>query len=425
MSRIPRSTLNRLHCLPCRGRLMALLAAAILSAALSGCATWQAPEALEDSAIRARAVSETEQDVRLSATVLSAEESRRIFGNNVNAAGIQPVWVEVENRTADTLWLLRTGADPDYFSPLEVAWSYHPAFSKAKNTAIDEHFDALDFQNPIPPGATVTGIIFTKPHHRTRVLNVDLLGPAKVIPFTLFLAIPDELSDDDVLYTVKRYADAQREEFEDLDALRNALQGSPCCATGTNGTTSGDPINVVLVGNIDDIAAALVRRGFRVDRRDFDDTQQLFGRQPDFVMRKVGQDVPAYWIRGWVAPLRYLGQLVFLVQVGRPVGGRFAVADAERLELHPYVDEARNLLIQDLIYSGGLTRLGFTDGSGIDSARSQDNTGQSFYYTDGLRAVMFFVTRPVALSEVQLLKWVPYLERAERKAAAGRTNATP
>jgi hypothetical protein len=34
--------------------------------------------------------------------------------------------------------------------------------------------------------------------------------------------------------------------------------------------------------------------------------------------------------------------------------------------------------------------------------------------------VMFFVVRPVDLSEVQLLDWVPYLERAERKAAAGR-----
>ena len=86
-----------------------------------------------------------------------------------------------------------------------------------------------------------------------------------------------------------------------------------------------------------------------------------------------------------------------------------------------------NILIQDLIYSGGLARLGFAEGSGAGDSRSQDNgdTGQSLYFSDGLRAVMFFVTRPVDLSEVQLLEWVPYLERAEREAAKGQTNAIP
>ena len=427
MSQIPRSTLNWLYCLPRLGRLVAILAAGMLSAALGGCATWQVPEAIDDTEIRARAASETVRDVRLSATVLSAEESRRMFGKDINATGIQPVWVEVENATKDTLWLLRAGTDPDYFSPLEVAWPYHAALAKAQNAAIDEHFDALDFQNPIPPNSRVAGIIFTNPHQRTRVLNVDLLGPAKVIPFTLFLPIPDDPPGEEELHAIRLHAEGPGEAFDDLDALRDALQRSPCCATGADGTPSGDPVNVVLVGEFADIAAALIRRGFRVDRRESDDAQQLFGRRPDFVMRKAGQGVPAHWLRGWVSPFRYKGQLVFLVQAGRPVGGRFSVADTGRLELHPYVDETRNLLIQDLIYSGGLARLGFASGGGSGAERPQNDQdpGQSYYFSDGLRAVMFFVTRPVALSEVQLLDWVPYLQRAEREAAAGRSNANP
>ena len=425
MTQPPRSTPGRLLCLPLLGRLLALLAAALLSGTLGGCATWQVPEATDDTEIRTRAETGAVRDVRLSAAVLSAEDSRRIFGKNLNETGIQPVWVEVENATADALWLLRAGTDPDYFSPLEVAWPYHAPFSKANNAAIVAHFDALDFQNPIPPHATVSGIIFVNPHQRTLVLNVDLLGPAKVIPFTLFLPVPDAPPDDRVLHNVQRYAEAAQEEFDDLDALRDALERTPCCATSTDGSTSGDPINVVMVGALADVASALIRRGFRVHRRDFDDAQQLFGRRPDLVMRKVSEDAPAHWLRGWVAPLKYRGQPVFLMQVGRPVGGRFSAADAKPLKLHPYVDEARNLLIQDLIYSGGLARLGFAGGSGADAARSQGDPGQPNYSTDGLRAVMFFVVRPVDLSEVQLLEWVPYLERAEREAAAARTNAIP
>ena len=52
---------------------------------LGGCATWQAPAPIDDTALRARAVSATLQDVRLSATVLSAEDSRQMLGADVNS----------------------------------------------------------------------------------------------------------------------------------------------------------------------------------------------------------------------------------------------------------------------------------------------------------------------------------------------------
>jgi hypothetical protein len=120
----------------------------------------------------------------------------------------------------------------------------------------------------------------------------------------------------------------------------------------------------------------------------------------------------------WLAPLRYRGQPVFLAQVGRPVGGRFAVAEGNDLRLHPDVDEARNLLVQDLLYSGGLAKLGFVAATGTMQPRS--GLARNRYFTDGLRAVMFFATRPVALSDVQLLDWVPYLERRQVDRAAER-----
>ncbi len=47
------------------------------------------------------------------------------------------------------------------------------------------------------------------------------------------------------------------------------------------------------------------------------------------------------------------------------------------------------------MYSGGLDKLGFARGAGAGEHR------------DGLRAVMFFATRPLSLSDVEILEWVP------------------
>jgi hypothetical protein len=90
------------------------------------------------------------------------------------------------------------------------------------------------------------------------------------------------------------------------------------------------------------------------------------------------------------------------------------------------VDEARNLLIQDLLYSGGLAQLGFVAGVGLAPvAQPRASLAGTTYHTDGLRAVMFFATRPLALSDVRLLDWVPYLERRETGTAARTTNGQP
>ncbi len=92
---------------------------------LSGCATWTVPIDTGDTPLRSRAVTEAKPGVRVSAAVLGPEDCVRMLGRDVTADGVQPVWIEVTNDTESVLWLLRSGADPDYFSPLEVAWSAH------------------------------------------------------------------------------------------------------------------------------------------------------------------------------------------------------------------------------------------------------------------------------------------------------------
>jgi len=318
------------------------LCVASLSLCLAGCATWQAPGDFDDAGLRARAVTASRQDVRISAAVLSAEDSRRMFGADVDQLGVQSVWVEVQNQTPERLWLLRSGTDPDYFSPLEVAWSLHSLLAGEANARIDDHFDRLGFQNPILPGETRAGVLFVNPERRTRLLNLDLLQPKRLIPFSLFLPVPDSAGDPRSEPVPFSYSDAESINFKDLSAIRASLERLPCCASDSRGRGSGDPLNAVFVGELSDIAAALVRRSYRRDTQPGDDFQQVFGRGPDAVLRKIAQaGAPSTWIRLWLAPIRFEGRHVFLGQIGRPVGGRFVARGAADVILHEDVGQAR------------------------------------------------------------------------------------
>ena len=394
-----------------------------LSLALAGCATWQAPIDVSDATLRSRAVTSERRNVRIDAAVLSAADTKRMLGANLDKAEVQPVWIEVRNGTSQPLWLLRSGTDPDYYSPLEVAWSLHTPFSGGMNARIDQHFDKLAFKNPILPGEKRWGLLFTNPQYRTKLLNVDLFGMRTLIAFTLFLPVPDDTADHGL--TLFQYPEAQLTNYTDLTALRAALERLPCCATDASGTAQGDPLNVVFVGQLADIASAMVRRDYRRDNRAIDTAQQLFGRLPDVVLWKHEQGgAPANWMRAWLAPIRFQGSSVYLVQAGRPVGGRFGPRNANDIVLDDNVDEARNLLIQDMMYSGSLEKIGFVTGVGqAPDTQPRRTFGGARYYTDGLRAVLFFATRPLSLKDVEFLHWVPYLEPSEPGEGPGQANA--
>jgi hypothetical protein len=70
------------------------------------------------------------------------------------------------------------------------------------------------------------------------------------------------------------------------------------------------------------------------------------------------------------------------------------------------VDEARIGLVQDLIYSQALVKFGFVKGPDpAPATRPHRNLTGDPYFTDGLRAVMVFERRPVALGETEVFEW--------------------
>ena len=205
--------------------------------------------------------------MRVSAIVVGEATSQQMFGPDIEKANVLPVWIEVENRSPQPLWLLRSGTDPDYFSPLEVAWSMHKTLAGAANASIDDHVQELAFDNPIPPGATHSGVIFINPQGGTTLVNIDLFGRKTLVPFSLFLH-PDD--HDGPAPLTFQHPQAQITDYHDLDALRSALERLPCCATDASGSVQGDPLNVVLIGTMADIGAASIRRNYRRDVRESD-----------------------------------------------------------------------------------------------------------------------------------------------------------
>ena len=234
------------------------------------------------------------------------------------------------------------------------------------------------------------------------------------------MTVPDDETDITTATRVKVFQliEAETKDYQDVNEFRVRLEQLPCCATSADGNKADDPLDVILVGELTDIVTALVRRGFRLDVREFDNAQWLFGRPPDIVARKTGQGgAPANWVRMWVAPLRFQGKSVFLVQAGRRQGWRLAEVEEKDMALNPYVDEVRNLLIQDMVYSSGLQKIAFVSGVGAtEPGESRSSLGGARYQADGLCTVLFFITRQLSLSEIEIPNWHPALKLREIEA---------
>lgn len=391
---------------------------AVVLAALAGCATWRPPTDHGDESLRARAVSRSAHGVSVSASLLSADDSRQLLGVDIIAKGIQPVWLEIANGTESDLWLLRSGTGPDYFSPLEAAWTAHVRFGGDTNDRIDQRFEQVGVPAPVPAGQTRRGLLYLTPQPRRMVLNLDLFGDRLLVPISLILTVPGAEQDDQDLEMLEA-ASIPKVDHGDLDSLRTALESLPHCAGSVGVHGCGQPLNAVFVGSIEDIGAASSRRDFRRDLRQADQALRLFDRAPDFVARKHAPGASAIWIRAWLAPVTYRGKPIFVARVARPAGGRFADSDMLDLPLYGGIDEARDRLIQDAMYSGGLQAVGFLTSTGSIPRSHPAKTGDgSSYFTDGHRAVLFFETRPLAISDVQFLDWVPLVQQAEERARA-------
>jgi hypothetical protein len=409
-----------------------LPACILLPLTLAGCASVSPEYETEKLDYKSRVATRSDGPVLASASVLSADESREIYGVPLAKKGIQPVWIEIENGDDDAYWLLSPGLDPNFFPASEAAEAFATTHENETREVLEQRFGALAFRNPIPPGTTVSGFILTNLDKGLKMVQVDLVANDRHKSFSIFASIPGFRADYHArrIFNRELYSADEIINYTDEKAFRTALEELPCCVTNKDASRNGDPLNLVVVGGLDDAFPALVRRGWRPTEQTWSGSVlrminsamsgerypyapvsplYLYDRPQDFALQKARDNIhQRNHLRLWLSPMRYHGKDVWVGQISRDIGSRFTI-HSPYLTTHkidPDVDEARTALQEDMVYSQSLVKLGLVKGVGAASRDApRRNLTTDPYYTDGFRGVLMFDVHPTAITDIQFLPW--------------------
>lgn len=414
---------------PMRATVTSIWSAGVLAvigaAVLLGCATTTA-RFEQGGTYLSRSVTKTRGAVSVTASVLDQREIAEVFDVRLDLVGIQPVWLKIESLSAYSYVLFLTSIDPDYFSPHEVARRSSVLSTKSARDLYPLMRD-LEIQRFITPGAAVEGYVYTHLDEGLKAINVELIGNRSRQALHLAVQVPG-LRTDFQDFDPSSIYDGNVPSLDE-SALRAWLTSQPCCAISAAGAP-GDPVNLVLVGEVEDIQAALVSQHWDATaeiegasiRRMITafifgsryryapiSALYLFGREQDMSFQKARAVIDERnHIRLWLAPVTHEGTPVFLGHISRDTGiklsGRFWPPTTHVID--PAVDEARFYIQQDLIHSRQVHKMGFVRGVGVASVEQpRMNAEGDPYFTDGLRAVFFVGNRSTPLAELEALDW--------------------
>jgi hypothetical protein len=410
---------------------------------LSACVQFN-PRPIGEVPFLERAKSERQGALQVTVAVPTIPEAQALYGVDLSDKQIQPVWLKIRNETPQPQWLLTSGLDPEYYTPAEAAYAFRSAATASKT--IEEHFEALQFRNPVGPGETGSGFVLVNLDEGVKALDIDLLSNEAFHAFTFIVRDPGFRADRALVDFHALYRPDEIVDYQSEAELRSALEALPCCTTNKEGTAQGDPLNLVLIGNSDDLFPAFVRRGWHPTEQTWSGAVwrtikafvagtryryspvsplYVYGRPQDLAGQKArGTIHNRNHLRLWLSPMRFRGKDVWVGQISRDIGVRFTTKSPtiSTHKIDPDVDEARDHLIQDLAYSQALAKFGYVSGVGAASRTApRENLTGDPYYTDGLRAVMVFESRPRTLADLDFFDdWeIPAQVEQFRRRAAG------
>jgi hypothetical protein len=402
----------------------------LLTLAIFGCTIYR-PHSPVDLNSLPQARTQSDGQVRITAAVLTAEESKEIFAVPVYDSGVQPLWLSIDNHDHVPYAFLPVSVDQNMFSPLEAAYRNHYRLFVFANAKMDAHFLQNAIPRVVPPGSTVSGFVFTNKDLGAKYTQIQLVGPRGTKPklLSFLLPVPGFATQYDALLVSERY---KQEEisYDDERDFREALERLPCCTTNEDGTVQGDPINIVLVGDKDDIFSSFFDRQWDLaeevdlasswkETRSFlfrtsfrhapASSLYVFGRQQDVTIQRPRATIEARdHVRLWRAPMRFEGKPVWVGQVSRDIGVRFTLAtwNLATHRIDPHVDHTRDYVVEDLFRSHMVTKVAYVRGGEVATLASpRKNLTGDPYITDGLRAVLVFSHSRVSDSEMQASDW--------------------
>jgi hypothetical protein len=111
----------------------------------------------------------------------------------------------------------------------------------------------------IPPGATVSGFVYTNLDLGAKEVQVLLVGSQRVTQFTFLVPVPGLHSHYTEVEFPGLYLPADITTCNEAE-LQQAIAALPCCTTNARQTAQGDPVNLVFIGALADILAACIDR---------------------------------------------------------------------------------------------------------------------------------------------------------------------
>lgn len=436
-----------------------LLLSAVLMVAACASATFE-PQSLAEPKQSASYRTRTIGDVKVSVAILTDKEAKRHFGADLGEHGVQALWIRVRNASIRRYWYVRNSTDPDLYSSDEAALLVGKDLSGSEFEAMRQYFRDESIRVLMEPGHVTQGFVFLPREEGGRYVEVRLasdayeaeaaeLDPAAGVRtggfdelrFSFAVTLPDGEFDYEELNTQMTYGGS---ELPDLDTagLRQALEGLPCCVTNADGDGLGDPLNVVLVGEAEDVMNALSRCGWSFTHRiTLDSVKRMisaalegegyavapvsslytFGRKQDIALQRARRNIAQRnHMRLWQAPWTYMGRSVWVGQVSRDIGVK-VTTKSPTLTTHvidPAVDLTREYLLHSLLAEGFVERFGFVEGGTFaDKDEPAYNLTGDPYYSDGLRLVVALSPVPVPYTQVRSLMW----EQSDAPVAAGQS----
>jgi len=405
----------------------------LLSLFLTACSTTAEynPGADRDLPMKLGRIQNMEQyGVRVEVSIPNDHEASQYFGVPLATYGIQPIWIQITNRGDIDYWLLPNAIDPDYYSADEAALL---SGDDLPADTLDEHTrlfreQALPFFSAA--GSTIGGYVYATHERGGRLVDLRMKGKSNSIRMRFAVLLPTEGFDYEYSELRERYARLDELPDLDIEQTRERLRDLPCCTTTADGTGSGDPLNIVLIGSGETVVAALNTSGW-----DFTEAISInsikrmigaavegdafpmapisslyaFGRKQDIAFQRSRSTIHRRnHMRLWLAPFRSEGRAVWIGQVSRDIGVKMT-HKSPTLTTHivdPIVDESREYLLDSLMHTDTVARFAFVRGI---SESSPDNPAHNLtddpYFTDGLRLVVWLSRQPVPPEDSIDLDW--------------------
>ena len=408
------------------------------------------PDALRD--VQTQSIGE----VSVSVSILTDAQAREHFGVDFARHELQALWMSVRNGSNRQLWFIRNALDPDFYSAEEAALLTQGEIRSADRPKLHQLFRDESIRARLVPRTITEGFVFLPRVEGGRFVDIRLHGDAYVdgdaaggspnsaaagatsttpgvmpweLRFEFALPLPDGNFDFERLDPARTYAGRALPDLT-LEELRATLEQLPCCAADAAGHAEGDPLNIVLVGEADEVLHSLTRAGWsfthrinlRTVRREIAaavagsaypiapvSSLHLFDRSQDLALQRARRSIAQRnHMRLWLAPFRHEGKSVWVGQVSRDIGVK-VTPKSPTLTTHvidPEVDTTREYLFHSLLAQGFVARFGFVTGSGAASPQApRHNLTGDPYHSDGLRLVVILASEPVRPDQVRSLRW--------------------